>query len=526
MKLLAQLPFQHLSQTPQLVRDFLSGQLTGYEAQHFTAENVRQAVASRTRQFSAEKRLNLVEILSRQMVNATPAQQESLSLLSENKTVTITTGHQLNLFSGPVFFFYKIIQTIATARELSRQHPDFCFLPVFWMATEDHDLEEIEFFRTRENRYAIEEKSGPAVGRIRLSEVNFIENFARDFKGLPFAEELFSVMKDAYQPGRTLAEATRIFVQHFFGQEGLLIIDGDEAALKKQMTEIFRGELQHSQLQRHTAKIVEGFLQKYGKVQVNPREVNLFYLEENRHRIDRGENFYLQSSPKTFSLEEILAELTHHPEKFSPNALMRPVYQETVLPNILYIGGNAEIAYWLELKDYFTFLQLPYPILLPRQSVIWLTAKQNNKLEKLGLTPEEIVLNPKSTADAQLMQDSSLHTTLATLEKQLENAYNQLKNQAAETDATFGNLVQAEARRMEKSFRRMAHRLVKAERRKHADKVTRILALAEEINPNGAWQERVWNFSVFYAEYGPAWLRACYSLLQPSESSGLLLAEI
>lgn len=526
MKLLAQLPFQNLSQTPQIVRDFLSGNLSGYDAQRFVAENVRQAAKARTQQFSEEKRQNLVEILLRQMVNPSPAQRESLRLLSEKNSVTVTTGHQLNLFSGPVFFFYKIIQTIATAQELSGQHPGYHFLPVFWMATEDHDLEEIEFFRTRENRYSIREKSGPAVGRIQLSDLSFIENFARDFSGYPFAEELVSLMKQAYRAGSTLAEATRAFVQHFFGEEGLLVIDGDDPALKKQMTEIFQEELQNSELQRHTAEMVGEFLKKYGKVQVNPRDVNLFYLDKNRHRIDRGQKFYLQSSLKTFSSEEMLAEVTNHPEKFSPNALLRPVYQETVLPNILYIGGNAEIAYWLELKAYFTFLQLPYPILLPRQSLIWLTPKQNKKLEKLGLTPEEIVLNPKNTADARLMQESSLSPTLAGLEKQLQNSYLQLKNQAAETDVTFGNLVQAEARRMEKSFHRMAHRLMKAERKKHADKINRILGLAEEINPNGAWQERVWNFSVFYAEYGPAWLRGCYSLLGPSEAPGLLLAEI
>lgn len=526
MRLLTEIPFEDITQTPPLVRDYLSGHLPGYEDQKFNPENVTKAANRRVGQFTAEKRRILVETLTRQMVNAAPAQKDNLRLLAKENSVTVTTGHQLNLFSGPVFFFYKIIQTLTTAQQLSRQHPDFHFLPVFWMATEDHDLAEIETFQTRDGRYSLREKSGPPVGRILLNDLTFIEDFSRDIQGLPFADELVSVMREAYQSGHTLAQATRMLVQHFFGEKGLLVIDGDDAALKKQMVETFQGELQFSELQNHTKETVRLLLEEYGKVQVNPREVNLFYLDENRHRIDRGQNFYLQSSAKTFSREEIIAEVENRPEKFSPNALLRPVFQETILPNILYIGGNAEIAYWLELKGYFKFLGLPYPMLLPRQSVIWLTPKQIGKAEKLGLTPREIVLEPKETLDAQLLEGSSLLPKLTELEKQLQQSYAQLKNQATETDITFENLVNAETHRMEKSFRRMAARLVKAQRRKQADKVERTWALAAEINPKGIWQERIWNFSVFYAEYGPDWLEACYSLLEAPAPPGLLLAEI
>ena len=296
-------------------------------------------------------------------------QKENLQALSQENAFTIVTGHQLNLFTGPAFFVYKILQTIKTTDFLNQNIQGKKFVPIFWMATEDHDFEEINHFKTQNHIYSIDGKSGGAVGRIKVERNNFIEEFEKEFKYNDFGKELIYWMKEAYAEGKTLAEATKTLVNKLFADRGLLMIDGDDRELKEQMKEIFADELKNNSLKKETHQSVENLTKKYGKVQVNPREINLFYLTETRDRIEfDGEKYHVVDRDISFTEAEILAELESYPEKFSPNAVMRPVYQEKILPNIAYIGGNAEVMYWLELKEYFRHVEVPFPILIPRNS--------------------------------------------------------------------------------------------------------------------------------------------------------------
>src|SRR5690606_19297596 len=296
--------------------------------------------------------------------------------LADSQTYTVTTGHQLNLFTGPVFFIYKILQTIKLADHLNQTFPEQRTVPVFWMATEDHDFDEINHFNTRGNYYETKAEAGGAVGRIQPDDHFFIAEFEKEFTDSVYGTELILMMKRAYKKGNSLAQSTRILVHELFADYGLLVIDGDDADLKSQMKAIFRGELLNRDLFETTKPTVSQLTERYGKVQVNPREINLFYLSDMRGRRELdGEKYIIIDKNISFSKDEILTELENHPEKFSANALMRPVYQETVLPNIAYIGGNAEIMYWLELKLYFEKLALPFPVLIPRNSMLFVSAK-------------------------------------------------------------------------------------------------------------------------------------------------------
>lgn len=519
-----QILFQDIPSIPTIVKDFLKGNLPDLQDSIFSLENIQKQMQEKENSYSEEQRNLLVQALNHQLSDITLSkkQEENLRLLGEENSFTIITGHQLNLFTGPVFFIYKILQTIKTCRFLKDNITDKNFIPVFWMATEDHDFEEINHFKTKNNFYQIHSKSGGAVGRIIIENNHFIDEFEKEFRDDVYGTELIRWMKEAYAIGNTLSKATKILVNRLFSEYGLLIIDGDDDSLKSQMASIFEDELLNESLYHHTKKKVEQIAEKYGKVQVNPREINLFYLSETRNRIEKHQqNFKVLETDIQFSASEI----KNHIKNISPNALMRPIYQEKILPNLAYIGGNAEIAYWLELQDYFNYLKIPFPVLIPRNSMLFITEKIGRKMKKLGLLIEDFFQNFNQVINETLLSDSEILATLVQKEEEIQNSFVEIRNKASLTDKTFENLVNAEETRQLKSFERMKKRLLRAEKIKQHEKLNRMNSLYQEVHPGGNWQERVYNFSVFYAEHGRKWMDEVLEKMDV-ENSSLIISKI
>lgn len=527
MKTINKISFNDIESIPQLVKDFLNQKIEGFENNTFSLEHFRQQIHLKKDSFSSEKREILSDVFEGQLSRLTLSskQRENLEALKQSNTFTITTGHQLNLFSGPVFFVYKILQTIKTCTYLKENFPDFNFVPVYWMASEDHDFAEINHFKTENNYYETNEKSGGPVGRIEISDTYFISEFEKEFKDSIFGTELILMMKEAYKVGNTLTEAIKILVNRLFSEFGLLILDGDSKELKNQVKETFKDELLHFSLQKTSKNKVDLLTGKYGKVQVNPREINLFYLSETRDRIEfNGQKYIIVDKTIQFTKEEILAELENHPERFSPNALMRPVYQENVLPNLAYIGGNAEIMYWLELKDYFSKIMIPFPILIPRNSMLFLKEKTVGKIEKLDLKIEDFFQNFTVLTNQKILKDNPILQLLEEKEESLISNFSALRASAETTEKSFGNMVKAEEVRQLKSFKRMKKRLLHAEKIKQNELLERLENLFLDVHPAKTWQERVYNFSVFFSDYGYSWLENCLEEMVVQDSKLIIVA--
>ncbi len=521
MKKLTNIPFLEIESIPLLIKDFLTQKIAGFESQFFNLDNIEKQFLLKERSFSHENRNVLYEVVQQQYsdVEQSAKQKSNLKNLELPHTFTVTTGHQLNLFTGPAFFVYKILQTIKLAELLKNEFPAKNFVPLFWLASEDHDFEEINHFKTEHHYYETKAKSGGAVGRIKVEDDFFISQFEEEFKDSIFGTELILLLKRAYKKGNTLSEATRIIVQELFSDYGLIVLDGDEAKLKAEMKSVFKDELLNQSLFETTQETVGVLTEKYGKVQINPREINLFYLTETRDRIAfENDKFVIVDTDKSFTQEEILAELENYPERFSPNALMRPVYQETILPNIAYIGGNAEIMYWLELQNYFKEIDLPFPILIPRNSMLMISEKTISKTESLGLEINDFFKNFAVVTNNLLLTDNEILPLLVQQENQLKEQFISLKEKAELTEKTFGNLVEAEQIRQLKSFERMKKRLLRAEKIKQSEKLERLENLFLTIHPGNTWQERNYNFSVFYADLGKQWLHNCYDELEVENS--------
>ena len=340
--------------------DYLAGknELTSFYNQYPSIHSFNESIKSR--KFTRQKRDTLCSIVASQYSNFTPSStvSENIQSLKNANTFTITTGHQLNIFTGPLYFLYKIITAINTCKELKNKFPNYHFVPVYWMASEDHDFEEISYFHFEGKKISWETDQQGAVGRF---DPKGLLEIARK---LPAGASFFN---DAYNESN-LAGAVRKYVNYLFGDEGVVVLDGDEADLKKSLIPIIEDDLFHHNSEKLVSKSSD-LLNKSGhKTQVTAREINFFYLDNGiRERIERTtQGFHVVDTTIKFTGKEIKKLIQEHPEKFSPNVILRPLYQEIVLPNLAYIGGPSEIIYWLQLKGVFDHFEVPYPFFMPR----------------------------------------------------------------------------------------------------------------------------------------------------------------
>ncbi len=490
--MIAQTPLCEFFTTSEIIQNYLNNapELSELYPFHFTLENIQKQAESKSKNYNY--RQIIVDELIKQ--NDEPAQKQidNLKLLERSNTFTITTGHQLNLLTGSVFFIYKILQTIKTCVELNHLQSNYHFVPIFWMATEDHDFAEINHFEYKNQTIEWKTLQNTAVGSFSLVG---LEEALQPFWKL-FANENWKTQIERFiKQAKNLSEFTRKLVNYLCKDFGLLILDANTKNLKTAMIPYFKEELLYQTSYKEITKTNNYLIENQYKPQVNPREINLFYLDENgRNRIVKNnEEYQILNTNKKFSKTEIITELENFPEKFSPNVLLRPLYQEVILPNVAYIGGNAEIAYWLQMQRYFQSQKVNFPILIPRNSAIILNEKLVKKLHKISLKFEEI-FNPKEEIIKQkIIQNTEVEIDFNELKINIQNIYSHLKKEATKTDKTFLNLVNAHEHKQLKSFEKLQKRLIKAEKRKQSEKVNQIEGVFQEIFPNNIPQERVKN---------------------------------
>lgn len=314
----------------------------------------------------------------------------------------------------------------------------------------------------------------------------------------------------------TLTEATRYLANELFGAYGLVIIDGDDPKLKSLFTPYFEEELLGQTSFKEVSKTNDLLSSDY-PIQVNPREINLFYLDENlRERIVLENDLYkVNQTEVVFSKEELLKELHTSPEKFSPNVLIRPLYQEVILPNLCYIGGGGEIAYWMQLKQFFDKVEVPFPILLLRNSVLLLTKKQRKKMVALNINDADIFQKQNDLIKNKVKEISELKIDFSDQERQLQEMFNNLKTLADKTDRSFTGAVLAQEKKQLNGLKNLEKRLLKAQKRKYKDVVNRITLLQDELFPKQSLQERQMNFSDFYEVYGQQLIEDLIDSLEP-----------
>ncbi|WP_139959645.1 bacillithiol biosynthesis cysteine-adding enzyme BshC [Flavicella sediminum] len=503
-----QIPFQNTGYISKLICDYVSKnpKLDGLYGEFPDLVGFKKQIALKESQFPFESRKILVESLQTQFskLQVTKQTQENIEALALKNTFTVVTGHQLNLFTGPLYFLYKIVSAINLAKQLKAEFPQQNFVPVYWMATEDHDFEEINHFFVKNTKIEWDvESSGPVGIHSTKGLDTAFEEFSKEIGSSKNANYLKELFRKGYLEHDNLTEATRYIVNELFGAHGLVIVDGDDKQLKQLFTPYAKNELLDN-VAINSLQITNAFLEENYKVQVNPRDINLFYIKDGlRERIIfEDELFKINNTAITLTKTEILEELNKHPEYFSPNVIMRPLYQEVVLPNLCYIGGGGEIAYWLQLKAMFDKVAVPFPILLVRNSVLLINEKQARKAKKLEIKIEELFLKQEALVNTKTKELSELTIDFSAQKETLAKLFSDLKPLVSQTNKTFEGALLAQEKKQLKGFLNLEKRLLKAEKKNLQDKLSRITQIQNELFPRQGLQERNVNFAEFYIEHG------------------------
>jgi bacillithiol biosynthesis cysteine-adding enzyme BshC len=499
----------------KIVTDYLdkAPQLQPFYQHEVSLQGIKDSIEAR-KKFNTNRKV-LVEQLTKQYkgLALNELQQQNIqSLLSEN-TFTITTAHQPNIFTGSLYFIYKIIHAIKLADELKIQLPEYNFVPFYYMGSEDADLEELGYIHLGGEKLVWETNQTGAVGRMKVDK-NLLKLIDRIYGQIgihPHGNELTELFKAAYTEGKTIQQATLELVNVLFQQFGLLIVIPDNAILKTEFNEVINKEVSI----KFSHSIVESTinqLNKHYKVQAAGREINLFYLFENtRERIEQnGSIFSVNKLNKEWQLNEIQNELNKHPDRFSANVILRGVFQETILPNIAFIGGGGELAYWLELKKVFENVAVPYPILILRNSFILQNDRAKKLIYKLNLQLVDLFKPEIELFNRMVKQESTNQLTIKDEIEQVEDLYNQIGKIVNTVDSTLDAHIKNLEAKAIYNLAELEKKILRAEKRKFKQIEKDIITLRSILFPNNNLQERIENFSTYYAKEGSAFLDRIY----------------
>ena len=526
------IPFKETGYFSQLICDYLDQKkdLAPFFNRYPAPENFGAQIKEKAENYPKANRSVLVDSLRRQYdhVEVSKATQKNIDALAAENTFTVVTGHQLNLFTGPLYFLYKIVSTINLAKKLNEEHSDNHFVPVYWMATEDHDFDEINYFNLHGKKVQWSKKASGAVGRLSTEGLQDVYDiFAAELGNLGLTGNLKELFRKADLEHSTLASATRYLANVLFGDQGLVIVDGDDVKLKELLVPFAKKDiLDHTPYQKISGTIETlGNLSPDYKIQVNPREINYFYLKEGlRERIILMKGrYHVVNTHIDFSKEELLEELEAHPERFSPNVVARPLYQEIILPNLCYIGGGGELAYWLELKSYFDELGVTFPMLMLRNSVLMIGQKQAEKVERMGLKVSHLFMEQHSLINKKIRDISNIDIDFTPQRQLLEEQFKHMYQLAEQTDKSFLGAVKAQEIKQKKGLDNLEKRLLKAQKRKLKDHVVRLTALQNELFPNQSLQERQLNFSEMYLKMGDTFIPLLLDTLDPFSGTFTIL---
>lgn len=511
--------YQETNAFSSAVLDYIGGKAQLNDFYRYTPDFNGFAEAIENRNFIGD-RAALVHTLKKQYASARPSAlvESNIELLADGKTFTITTGHQLNIFTGPLYFIYKIVTAINLAKDLKLQFPDFNFVPVYWMATEDHDFEEINHVKLEDKLLTWDKEAAGATGRLNTKDILETLIAYKGYLGIGKNGLMLSrLVEDAYTNNTRLSDATRELVDALFGEYGLVCVDGDEVALKKQFAEVIYQDITEENSFRHINSSNDQ-LEKLGyKVQVNPREINFFYMIDGlRERIVLEDGLYkVMHADISFNKETLLQEIKAHPERFSPNVVMRPIYQELILPNLAYIGGGAEVTYWLQLKASFDHYNVDFPVLMLRNSALIIDKRSEIKMEVLGISHKQLFNNIEVLKTDWIKSHVNLQLTLNDEERAIRAVFDQIKLNAYKIDKTLSQSADAAKTKALKLISSLEQKMIRAEKRKHATSFAQIEKLKQNLFPNGVLQERVLNIAPMFVLYGDEFIASLIHSFKP-----------
>ena len=522
------LSFSSFKSFPALFRDYCAdySKLSEFFSGDFQDAAARRSAVSRTLSVDRDRE-TLADVLVEQ--NARWGMSEraraNIETLRRDDSAAVVTGQQVGLFGGPIFTLLKAITTVKLAEQLSEESGQ-PVVPVFWMGVEDHDFDEIAAtYLLRRNepfelRYRDVPQGNPGpVGRIVLSDeiTRLVDEIDEILPPTDFKETLMRLVRDAYQPGHTFGDAFAMLMSSLLSDTGLILLNSDDARLKRLAAGLFEREILDPETVAAGIRGTSNRLEERYHAQVRVEPTNLFYLgDDERRPIDlAGETFRLRDSDRRFDREELLQMIDESPEHFSPNVVLRPLMQDTLLPTAAYVGGPGEISYFAQYRTAYEWAQLPMPLIYPRASATLVESKVAKVLEKYELEISDleedldrlfqrVVVNAMTVDLDELFGDASRH---------LHEAVNSVKPGLEEVDRTLTKAAEATRSALMAEFEKLKGKAVRAEKKNQDVVRSQIEKAHVNLFPTGSLQERKLSALYFLNKYSLSLLNELQTVL-------------
>jgi len=516
----------------ELIEKFISRdrKVLKYIESFYSEKSLIKHSENKSKNFNKEKRQIFVKSLKSQYskIDVSKNTLKNISSLLDSNTFCITTGHQLNLFTGPFMVILKIAQVISISKQLNNNIEKFKYVPVLWIASEDHDFEEIPEVNINHKsiKWEIDSNSLP-VGEI---EINNFDNILNEYKNLlieyDYKEKIEKIIDNSYKKGDSLSTSTIKFINSLFSDHGLIILDANNKDLKTLFKNQLKDEVENFSCKEKTSSQISNLKKDFKsfKVQVNPSDINFFKLtDKGRKRIRYEKESYNVDDENSYKKEEILNLIDKSPELFSPNAIMRPLYQEIILPNVCYVGGPNELRYWMQLKTYFDKNKVQFPILKLRNSAYIIDSKISKKIKKSGIEINYFMGDLNSLINYKIKNSSNLKLNFDSLRSNLISQFDELRKVSLKTDKSFIGAVNAQEKKQKKGIDDLEKKLIKAEKKNHEDEIQLVKSLYNYFHPKNINQERYLNFGNFYSYKGPLFIDYIVDKISITEDKILII---
>lgn len=497
-----------------------------------TVDGVKES--ARSLNFPAERRAALVRALTAQNQTGDESVARSLEKLARPDAVAVVSGQQAGFLGGPAYSVYKAMTAVRWARELQQRGVDA--VPVFWMATEDHDIEEVSSAWTLDRQglpqkleAAVTGAPGGPAGPTTL-DAAAIEALEEGLFGQDWASEAVELARAAYGEPSTFGDAFKALFQKIFERRGLILLDPLDPALRSIAAPAFRTALQrcdeiHDALTARGAELEDaGYAQQ---VKIPEHGTLLFTIRDGRRRplVRDGEHFVIDGERLT--LEQTLAIVDEAPETFSPNALLRPSVQDVLLPTAAYVGGPAEIAYMAQAEVVFERVAGRMPAILPRASFTLIDSRRARLLSKYGLRVqdcwthyaalEERIARSLVPADQEAQFDRS--------RGEIESALERLEGSLRDFDPTLAEALEHSRRKIRYQLDNLQGKTAREALRRTDRAAENTRELQNWIYPHKSPQERVLSIFPLWARFGPGLLDALEQAIHPecSDHQAILL---
>lgn len=433
-------------------------------------------------------------------IDVSDLQRINIEKMSDENTFTVTTAHQPCLFGGPAYYFYKIFSTIHLAELLNKTYSEHYFVPVFVNGGEDHDFDEVNHMDLFGKKIRWQTEQTGSVGRFQLDGLDVALGELRDIVGgHPSGTDFVDILDDALSHSRDYNDFVFRWVNAVFSKWGLLVLSMDSKALKEAFRPYMEKEIFHMPSQSLVEETQEQLSHLGFKSQAHAREINLFYLRDNiRERIVlEGDHYLINNTDYSFTPEEMKQELVDFPERFSPNVVTRPLFQEVILPDVAFVCGGGEVAYWIERKSQFEFFGVFYPMIIRRNSVMVIQNKVAENIEKTGLQVSDFIGVESDIIQKYLDIHATQDIHLDKYRQQIQSIFDEIQNLSIQVDKTLEGYVGKEGHNVIKIVDGVESRLIKAIKNKESIQLNKISNIYAKLHPEGRLQERFEHFLQF-----------------------------